>query len=658
MGALNIYPVVWAWAESGKRVRVNTIASPKQQAKKSKTIEFVTMNSSREDIEHVKFPKLIHQCFRQLSSIGSVKAGDVRGTSALQKKQSEQHLEQTLSTIKMSTPAESETKPDESLAADVTMEPAADVPKQEKEDEAVDLEKLKANFQETAKAYLIEQSRHVVIPSFSKWFDMNETHLIEKKLFPDFFPAKTSDDTPVSVYKTPETYKNMRDFMINTYRINPIEYLTVTAVRRNLAGDVASIIRVHRFLEKWGLINYQIDPRTKPSLVGPQYTGHFQVTLDTPKGLTPFIPEHIKVTRGHKAETNSHAEVNNAPAASDPSDASEELTKIPLNLEITRNIFDESKSGKSPASIAYFCNETSTDVSDVRYHNLKSRALAGGNLGPTVISKECYEQGLFPLNFASSDFVKLEKSGESGKWSQQELLLLLEGIEMFGSSEANPQSLFINSNGQWDRISEHVASKTREECLTKFLQLPIEDKYFQKLVKVETEETLDNGLDKSTIIQEVVKKLMESKEGSETIAANSKKIIEDGVLDQTNLINQVIELTLEKFETKMSSIKRLEMDLVKAENLVNLQSKQLLVERWLQYEKVSEFKKQNTNPELAPLLDSLLVPTSLQEVNKSFNRINLGESNEQLAVSATEEATEDSLPISVGRPKAYQFWSA
>lgn len=36
------------------------------------------------------------------------------------------------------------------------------------------------------------------------------------------------------------------------------EYLTFTACRRNLTGDVCSILRVHAFLEQWGLINYQV----------------------------------------------------------------------------------------------------------------------------------------------------------------------------------------------------------------------------------------------------------------------------------------------------------------------------------------------------------------------------------------------------------------
>jgi hypothetical protein len=43
-------------------------------------------------------------------------------------------------------------------------------------------------------------------------------------------------------------------------RLNPTEYLTSTACRRNLAGDVCAIMRVHAFLEQWGLLNYQVHP--------------------------------------------------------------------------------------------------------------------------------------------------------------------------------------------------------------------------------------------------------------------------------------------------------------------------------------------------------------------------------------------------------------
>jgi len=109
----------------------------------------------------------------------------------------------------------------------------------------------KKKMEDAARSYLVEQTHAVVVPSYSTWFDMNKIKDIEKKSLPEFFNNRNRS-------KTPLVYKDYRDFMINTYRLNPTEYLTVTACRRNLAGDVCSIMRVHAFLEQWGLINYQV----------------------------------------------------------------------------------------------------------------------------------------------------------------------------------------------------------------------------------------------------------------------------------------------------------------------------------------------------------------------------------------------------------------
>ena len=109
----------------------------------------------------------------------------------------------------------------------------------------------KKKMEDAARSYLVEQTHSVVVPSYSTWFDMNKIKDIEKKSLPEFFNNRNRS-------KTALVYKDYRDFMVNTYRLNPTEYLTVTACRRNLAGDVCSIMRVHAFLEQWGLINYQV----------------------------------------------------------------------------------------------------------------------------------------------------------------------------------------------------------------------------------------------------------------------------------------------------------------------------------------------------------------------------------------------------------------
>jgi SWI/SNF related-matrix-associated actin-dependent regulator of chromatin subfamily C len=109
----------------------------------------------------------------------------------------------------------------------------------------------KAALEAAAKSHLVAQTHQIILPSYSTWFDMHMIHNIERKSLPEFFNNRNRS-------KTPAVYKDYRDFMINTYRLNPVEYLTVTACRRNLAGDVCAIMRVHAFLEQWGLINYQV----------------------------------------------------------------------------------------------------------------------------------------------------------------------------------------------------------------------------------------------------------------------------------------------------------------------------------------------------------------------------------------------------------------
>uniref|UniRef100_A0A7N8X2A4 SWI/SNF related, matrix associated, actin dependent regulator of chromatin, subfamily c, member 1a n=1 Tax=Mastacembelus armatus TaxID=205130 RepID=A0A7N8X2A4_9TELE len=126
-----------------------------------------------------------------------------------------------------------------------------------------------------------EQTHHIIIPSYAAWFDYNCIHEIERRALPEFFNGKNKS-------KTPEIYLAYRNFMIDTYRLNPQEYLTSTSCRRNLTGDVCAIMRVHAFLEQWGLVNYQVDAESRPLPMGPPPTPHFTVLADTPSGLIPL----------------------------------------------------------------------------------------------------------------------------------------------------------------------------------------------------------------------------------------------------------------------------------------------------------------------------------------------------------------------------------
>ncbi|KAG7493588.1 SWI/SNF complex subunit SMARCC2 isoform X2 [Solea senegalensis] len=231
-----------------------------------------------------------------------------------------------------------------------------------------------------------EQTHHIIIPSYAAWFDYNSVHAIERRALPEFFNGKNKS-------KTPEIYLAYRNFMIDTYRLNPQEYLTSTACRRNLAGDVCAIMRVHAFLEQWGLINYQVDSESRPTPMGPPPTSHFHVLADTPSSLVPLQPKTSQTP------------------------ATQQMIPFPEKVK------------EKPADLQNF--GLRTDMYNKKTGSVKSKSAASS----------------------------------MRDWTEQETLLLLEGLEMY--------------KDDWNKVSEHVGSRTQDECILHFLRLPIEDPYIE-----------------------------------------------------------------------------------------------------------------------------------------------------------------------------------
>ncbi|XP_074835952.1 SWI/SNF complex subunit SMARCC2 isoform X2 [Carettochelys insculpta] len=262
-----------------------------------------------------------------------------------------------------------------------------------------------------------EQTHHIIIPSYAAWFDYNSVHAIERRALPEFFNGKNKS-------KTPEIYLAYRNFMIDTYRLNPQEYLTSTACRRNLAGDVCAIMRVHAFLEQWGLINYQVDAESRPTPMGPPPTSHFHVLADTPSGLVPLQP---KTPQGRQSDADAKA----GRKSKEIEDLVPEAVKgKPELTSASQQMLSFPDKGKEkPTDLQNF--GLRTDMYSKKNVPSKSKAAASA----------------------------------TREWTEQETLLLLEALEMY--------------KDDWNKVSEHVGSRTQDECILHFLRLPIEDPYLE-----------------------------------------------------------------------------------------------------------------------------------------------------------------------------------
>ncbi|KAH8987811.1 SWIRM-domain-containing protein [Lactarius akahatsu] len=331
----------------------------------------------------------------------------------------------------------------EEETADVEMaeggEEEAESGEENDDEDPAQLEANRQRVEDQARKYLAAQTHEVIIPSYSAWFDMSKIHPVERRALPE-----------------------------------PTEYLTVTACRRNLAGDVCAIMRVHAFLEQWGLINYQIDPEARPAALAPPFTGHFRVILDTPRGLQSLHP-------GTRPSQHPNTAINGV--KSQPS-------VTPASLELRSNIYQTTSkasrqvteteastlangaasgavngsTGRSIATVTYKCDTCGSDCTAVRYHSLKVKDFE--------LCQPCYLDGRFPSTMFSGDFVKLSNvnsggnshgAGNGDAWTDQEVLLLLEAVEMY--------------DDDWFAIEAHVGTRSAQQCIRKFLELPIEDPY-------------------------------------------------------------------------------------------------------------------------------------------------------------------------------------
>lgn len=256
----------------------------------------------------------------------------------------------------------------------------------------------------------------VTFPSYSSWFKEDSVHEIERRALPEFFGQSSLSG------KTPSQYMGYRNFMVSMYRQRPQGYLSITTCRRHLAGDVGSIVRIHAFLEQWGLINYTVE--TKPAVAVPSAS----VKSEMPKAVAA-------VSAAAAASVSAHG------SAYIPG----EVKCGVCSVVCSTNYYFRSeavKKGPTPLQAA---------------------------LGAVSVCPLCYAEGRYPAELASTDFIHIDTVAfpsistqfKSSPWSDQEILSLLDAVE----GQVGADSF------DWDSVAAKVG-RPKEQCLLQFLKLP------------------------------------------------------------------------------------------------------------------------------------------------------------------------------------------
>lgn len=233
---------------------------------------------------------------------------------------------------------------------------------------------------------------------------------------------------------TSNTYKEYRDFMVHAYWQQPKQYLTFTACRRSLSGDVGAIMRVHTFLEGHGIINSQVVCNLIPTGVPLQ-----------------AIPPTTTTTMMTTKQSRSDVPISSAPR----------LASHPDNVMLL--------DGGIPRLV---CSSCSGLCVGVRYENLKDDLKQVWE-SEVILCESCFAQNKFPAGWRAQQFVA-RASGTSkdplyaGVWTQEQTLALLSALEKYGED--------------WTRVAQHVGGgHSEQDCVLHFVRLPIQDEYLGNL---------------------------------------------------------------------------------------------------------------------------------------------------------------------------------
>lgn len=116
------------------------------------------------------------------------------------------------------------------------------------------------------------------------------------------------------------------------------------------------------------------------------------------------------------------------------------------------------------------CFTCGIDTTRVYYHNSQIGEGIGANGKIKYdLCPNCFTEGRMPVNHQQFQYVKIENPtyisipDHDAPWSDGEILKLLEAMERYDEN--------------WAEIAEYVGTRSKEECVVKFLQFEIEDKY-------------------------------------------------------------------------------------------------------------------------------------------------------------------------------------
>ena len=285
-----------------------------------------------------------------------------------------------------------------------------------------------------------EDSRHA-IPFAASWFDTDNIHHIEVREFLEFQKGVKGPGW--------NEYRIMRNHIVSTFQKNPTKRLNFSDISGMFYVDNLIVLKIFKFLNRWGIINY-FDAQSAGFHPGNmEYTNRAGLDAILSVNQRPFSMERaLEVWIG--GGRNSKARVR-------PGTISR-ANILPTGQVIpdAQGPFCTSRPWVRCTGDYYVCKSDERVV-------LCPEAYNNGEFTPGTSMKDYYKKST--INGNSNDAPKKKRK----QWSPQEDLLLLEAVVK--NKQVYKESLAF----KWDKIAAAVGGRTEAECVQRFLEFPIEE---------------------------------------------------------------------------------------------------------------------------------------------------------------------------------------
>ncbi|CAD8167471.1 unnamed protein product [Paramecium octaurelia] len=431
-----------------------------------------------------------------------------------------------------------------------------------------------------------KRSFEIIVPSCTSWFRIDKIHSIEKENFKEYFNQENK-------HKTPQLYKKHRNFIINLYYNTPNVYLTTTACRRQLAADACTIVRIHGFLNHWGIINSQVDSDQYQGKIIPQ----------------PAIPDNLFNELFQSKNSLEQYQLSEQQII-------DSIRALSLKL---RPICD---SCQMKCNLVWYQQKPIKDIKEI------------------ILCIRCYGNNHFPNILCAEDFFKTDIE-ERLKSTNISIDQAEHSDHLLNDKELSDMLNYIQENPEvgWDKIAEFVNQNRKVkldvvQILIYFLIYPFKKQssiirsldgmeQFQKLtiydlaIRIASEEPQIFSDSSNlyayhiSIFQKHLNQVEESKQhnGEKLCNGTSNKELTNlqnnlNVLDQTQIvnfkedsikkafveiskeenklnqcINAIINVQMEKIQQKIAFLEEYEKIVLNEKNNLELQQKQTLAER-------------------------------------------------------------------------------